>query len=219
MGSVFAIKDFRLDRVIFVRDTIFYVAAVSLLFYIFTGPGRIRLRDSVALLGLYFLYVCVVLASKYFIKDRPLKNLHGPSKADQEEGGIEFEGVYIDDDPTASMVVMRRFLFYNDDALAPAHRPPTFKVDKITNGDTLTSSINDNSLTIATQKSSRRVTLFEGKPNWKPNGAQAATATMHNTMHQPAQDTTTGQLANQIVPIPYPNPNPKQRTCSLAPTI
>lgn len=75
VGCVFAIKDFRLDRLIFVRDIIFYGAAVSLLFYIFTVPGRIRLRDSVYLLGLYFLYVMVVLASKYFTKDRPLKNL------------------------------------------------------------------------------------------------------------------------------------------------
>lgn len=75
MGCVFAIKDFRLDRLIFVRDTVFYVAAVTLLFYIFNGPGRIRLIDSVYLLGLYILYVIVVLASKYFTKDRPLKNL------------------------------------------------------------------------------------------------------------------------------------------------
>lgn len=75
VGCVFAIKDFRLDKLIFVRDTIFYMAAVSLLFYIFVVPGRIRLRDSVYLLGLYVLYVIVVLASKYFTKDRPLKNL------------------------------------------------------------------------------------------------------------------------------------------------
>lgn len=171
VGCVFAIKDFRLDKLIFVRDTLFYIAAVSLLFYIFNGPGRIRLRDSVALLGLYVLYVIVVLASKYFTKDRPLKNLHGPSKKDREEGCIEFEGVYIDDDPTASMVVMRRFLFYDDD-IAPA-RPPTFKVNKISGssncGDTISSIVGngtsgaDNSLTCATQKSSRRVTLFEGK--------------------------------------------------------
>lgn len=75
VGCVFAIKEFRLDRLIFVRDTIFYAAAVSLLFYIFNGPGRIRLRDSVCLLGLYAAYVVVVLASKYFTKDNPLKNL------------------------------------------------------------------------------------------------------------------------------------------------
>lgn len=72
---MFAIKDFKLDRLIFVRDSLFYAAAVCLLFYIFTVPGRIRLRDSVCLLGLYVLYVIVVLASKYFTKDGPLKNL------------------------------------------------------------------------------------------------------------------------------------------------
>lgn len=185
VGCVFAIKDFRLDRLIFVRDTVFYVAAVSLLFYIFTGPGKIRLRDSVCLLGLYVLYVIVVLASKYFTRDNPLKNLHGPSKEEKEaEGAIEFEGVYIDDDPTASMVVMRRFLFYDDDAIPFSNNNngsqnnshvthnsnlrnniiPAFKVDKIgMNGaDSLAPNINnDNSLTVATQKSSRRVTLFE----------------------------------------------------------
>lgn len=167
VGCVFAIKDFRLDRLIFVRDTVFYVAAVSLLFYIFNGPGRIRLRDSVYLLSLYVLYVIVVLASKYFTKDRPLKNLHGPDKKDPNEGGIEFEGVHLDDDPTASMVVMRRFLFYTDDA--PQFKPPIFKVEKtgcLTNGgDTISSNgINmDNTLTTVTNKSSRRVTLFEGE--------------------------------------------------------
>lgn len=165
VGCVFAIKDFRLDKLIFVRDTIFYVSAVSLLFYIFNGPGRIRLRDSVCLLGLYVLYVIVVLASKYFTKDRPLKNLHGPSKNDPDEGGIVFEGVHIDDDPTASMVVMRRFLFYNDDT--PHVKPPVFKIDKtLTNGDSIMSSNglnNENTLTLSTvtNKSSRRVTLFE----------------------------------------------------------
>lgn len=166
VGCVFAIKDFRLDRLIFVRDTVFYVAAVSLLFYIFNGPGRIRLRDSVCLLGLYILYVIVVLASKYVTKDRPLKNLHGPSKNDPDEGGIVFEGVHIDDDPTASMVVMRRFFFYNDDS--PQSKPPVFKIDKtIPNGDPIVGNncltTTDNTLTLSTMtnKSSRRVTLFE----------------------------------------------------------
>lgn len=168
VGCVFAIKDFRLDRLIFVRDIVFYGAAVSLLFYIFTVPGRIRLRDSVCLLGLYALYVIVVLASKYFTKDRPLKNLHGPAKKDPDEGGIEFEGVYLDDDPTASMVVMRRFLFYSEDSpqLQPEHaKVPSFKVEKSPNaGDTVSTNggINmDDTLTTVTNKSSRRVTLFE----------------------------------------------------------
>jgi len=177
VGCVFAIKDFRLDRLIFVRDTVFYLAAVSLLFYIFNGPGRIRLIDSISLLGLYVLYVVVVVASKCFTKDRPLKNLHGPSNKDSDEGGIEFEGVYIDDDPTASMVVMRRFFHYDDDEYYYSQQEnqttrssranlnaPTLKIDKLAsaNGDTI-SAINDNNLTVATQKSSRRVTLFEGE--------------------------------------------------------
>lgn len=164
VGCVFAIKDFRLDKVIFVRDTVFYMAAVSLLFYIFVVPQRIRLRDAVSLLGLYVLYVIVVLSSKYFTKDRPLKNLHGPSKKDSDETGIEFEGVYLDDDPTASMVVMRRFLFLTDDA--PQMKPPAFKIDNrsensiMSNGHSNLSNM-DNTLTVATQKSGRRVTLFE----------------------------------------------------------
>lgn len=153
VGCVFAIKDFRLNRLIFVRDTAFYIAAVSLLFYIFTGPGRIRLRDSVYLLGLYVLYVIFVLISKYYTRDRPLENIHGPSKKDSEKNGIEFEGVHIDDDPTASMVVMRRFLFLDDDA--PLKKPP--------NSLETVSSVgaNINNLTVQTSKSSRRVTLFE----------------------------------------------------------
>lgn len=68
----------------------------------------------------------------------------------------------MDDDPTASMVVMRRFLFLNDET--PHFKPPTLKLDKCSmNGDN--SSCNgitlDNTLTTATNKSSRRVTLFE----------------------------------------------------------
>lgn len=166
VGCVFAIKDFRLDRLIFVRDIIFYGAAVSLLFYIFTVPGKIRLRDSVYLLGLYFLYVIVVLASKYFTKDRPLNNLHGPAKKDSDEGGIEFEGVHIDDDPTASMVVMRRFLFYTEDS-PYHHKTPTMKVDRSnSNGNGLVSRLkvpteNSNLSTGSANKSGRRVTLFE----------------------------------------------------------
>lgn len=147
VGCIFAIKDFRLDRLIFVRDLIFYMAAVSLLFYIFNGPGRIRLQDSIALLGLYILYVIVVLASKYFTKDRPLKNLHGPSKNGKDgEGGIEFEGIYIDDDPTASMVVMRRFLFHDAEDILPPQPPPV-----------------ESNVEPVQRKSSRQVTLFQGK--------------------------------------------------------
>ena len=94
----------------------------------------------------------------------------GPAKKDLDEGGIEFEGVHIDDDPTASMVVMRRFLFYTEDA--PQHttttttNKPIFKIEKaIANGDTISISASniDNTLTTVTHKSSRRVTLFEGR--------------------------------------------------------
>lgn len=88
----------------------------------------------------------------------------GPNKNDPDEGGIEFEGVHIDDDPTASMVVMRRFLFYTEDS--PQMKPPAFKIEKLSNGDTTSTnglSNMDNTLTTVTNKSSRRVTLFEGK--------------------------------------------------------
>lgn len=178
VGCIFVIKEFRLDKLIFVRDTLFYCAAVSLLFYIFNGPGRIRLQDAISLLGLYLLYVIVVVASRYFTKDRPLKNLHGPPKGapGDEDGGIEFEGVHIDDDPTASMVVMRRFLFLKEDDFYQPPPPqisslrvPTLKLDKTDSLGTIVagrlsaaSPEGDNSNTITTTASkSRRVTLFE----------------------------------------------------------
>lgn len=75
VGIVMVIKEFRLDKIIFVRDNIFYIAAVCLLFYIFTVPGRIRLVDSILLSGLYLLYVAVVLISKRYISDKPLQSL------------------------------------------------------------------------------------------------------------------------------------------------
>lgn len=85
------------------------------------------------------------------------------------EGGIEFEGVHIDDDPAASMVVMRRFLFYNSDDLHQ-FKVPSLKVDKIaiSGGDTISADGSNNlmdstNLTTVTNKSARRVTLFEGK--------------------------------------------------------
>lgn len=84
----------------------------------------------------------------------------GPAKKDSKDGGIEFEGVHIDDDPTASMVVMRRFLFYRDED--PKFSLPTLKVDGL--GDNLSVNCinNENSLT-KSNKSGRRVTLFEGE--------------------------------------------------------
>lgn len=69
----------------------------------------------------------------------------------------------MDDDPNASMVVMRRFLFYTDDLPQPT-KPPVFKIEKsMANGDSVSSLNMENTLTTATNKSSRRVTLFEGK--------------------------------------------------------
>lgn len=75
VGAVFAIRDFKLDKVIFVRDVAFLLGAVSLLAYIFAVPGRIRLRDSISLLSLYGLYVVVVMISRQFSKDKPLENM------------------------------------------------------------------------------------------------------------------------------------------------
>lgn len=79
------------------------------------------------------------------------------------------------------MVVMRRFLFLNEDS--PQFKPPTFKLDKCPN---LTENDNDSSIcngfsntentltTVASNKSSRRVTLFEdnlfaGNDNLSPD--------------------------------------------------
>ncbi|KAG9511202.1 putative sodium/calcium exchanger 7, partial [Fragariocoptes setiger] len=158
-GSVFALKEFRLDKVTFLRDICFYIVAVSLLFYAFIVPGKIRLIDSIMFLGLYAIYVGVVIGSRYFTKDKPLKSMHGaPDK--EEDGGIEFEGVHIDDDPMAGMVVMRGFLFLPEDA---PQLKPIFKIDKIdestfVNGNSNTATMMN---TNVTNKSSRRVTLFE----------------------------------------------------------
>lgn len=72
--------------------------------------------------------------------------------------------MHIDDDPTASMVVMRRFLFYTEDS--PQMKPPAFKIEKLVNEDSVSSnalSNMDTTLTSSMNKSARRVTLFEGK--------------------------------------------------------
>lgn len=76
IGCVFSVKQFQLDKMIFMRDIIFYMGAVCLLGYIFFVPGMIRLRDAICLVGLYVLYVIVVTISKYFSNDnQPLKGL------------------------------------------------------------------------------------------------------------------------------------------------
>ena len=90
--------------------------------------------------------------------------LDGPSKK-EDDGGIEFEGVHIDDDPTTGMVVMRGFLFLPEDG---PQMHPAFKIDSTISGDNgssvMSGDLNTNSLTTQTNnKSSRRVTLFEGK--------------------------------------------------------
>lgn len=85
------------------------------------------------------------------------------------------------------MVVMRRFLFLTEDQ--PQFKLPTLKLDKsfittVANGDSVreisltgSSISNVNSLTSRTNKSSRRVTLFEdnlfaGQDNLSPDSAQ-----------------------------------------------
>lgn len=61
------------------------------------------------------------------------------------------------------MVVMRRFLFLNDDA--PPMKSPSFRIEKESIKENVSSNglTNENTLTTVTNKSSRRVTLFEGK--------------------------------------------------------
>lgn len=192
------IKEFRLDKFIFIRDNLFYIAAVCLLFYIFTGPGRISLAGSVYLSGLYLVYVAVVLISKRFIRDNPLKSLHGDSGGGKA-GGIEFEGAHHDDDPEDGMVVMRGFYFFSESKKSPlptsaplqsslSNSKPIFKIDKpsLDTSHTIRSCIslvepnNSTSLTTQTNKSARRVTLFEdnlfnGQANNlnEPNGYRA----------------------------------------------
>lgn len=83
---------------------------------------------------------------------------------DKGESGIEFEGVHIDDDPNAGMVVMRGFFFLQD-TITPPPLKPIFRIEKTS--DLADSSSNDisiiqNNLTATTNKSARRVTLFEG---------------------------------------------------------
>lgn len=125
--------------------------------------------------SLYFLPTFFRLESETDEKIK-LNGVANPSNVDgvdrkelEAGGGIEFEGVHIDDDPQASMVVMRRFLFYNADE-GPHFRglPPSLRLDKsAVDGNSLGGvsgdAISNTNLTTATVKSARRVTLFEGE--------------------------------------------------------
>lgn len=53
IGSIFALsKKFKLQGQIFVRDCVFYLLAISWIFYCFVGPKEIALRDAI---GKHFL--------------------------------------------------------------------------------------------------------------------------------------------------------------------
>ena len=48
IGSIFALsKKFKLQGQIFVRDCVFYLLAISWIFYCFVGPKEIALRDAI----------------------------------------------------------------------------------------------------------------------------------------------------------------------------
>lgn len=91
IGSIFAMsKKFKLQGQIFVRDCVFYLIAISWIFYCFVGPKDIALHDALGIivcyllirfyliyyyffsftgfLGFYLAYVIIVLLSKYVCK-------------------------------------------------------------------------------------------------------------------------------------------------------
>ena len=50
IGSIFALsKKFKLQGQIFVRDCVFYLLAISWIFYCFVGPKEIALRDAIGM--------------------------------------------------------------------------------------------------------------------------------------------------------------------------
>lgn len=133
IGSIFALsKNFKLQGQIFVRDCVFYLMAISWIFYCFVGPREIALRDAIGFLLLYSFYVLIVLLSKYCCKgaEQGVIGHHGHGAPKQsarkpsikKEHKITFEGIKPDKDPDEGMIVMKGFLFLTDQTLTENKR-------------------------------------------------------------------------------------------------
>ncbi|XP_062845950.1 mitochondrial sodium/calcium exchanger protein [Trichomycterus rosablanca] len=85
-GSVALVKPFKVASRPFLRDVIFYMAAVFWTFSILY-KGHIELKEALGYLGLYILYVIVVVVSTYVYKrqTRPVSELPQSSDLNHEE--------------------------------------------------------------------------------------------------------------------------------------
>jgi len=134
IGSIFALsKKFKLQGEIFVRDCIFYLIAITWIFYCFVGSKQISLFDALGFLLLYIFYVIVVLLSKFCCKgaEQGVIGHHGHHGAPKQsvrkpsikkEHKITFEGIKPDKDPDDGMIVMKGFLFLTDQTLTENKR-------------------------------------------------------------------------------------------------
>lgn len=86
-GSVALVKPFTVASRPFLRDVIFYMAAV---FWTFTVlyKGHISLGESVGYLGMYIAYVFTVILSSYIYNRQKHQLTGSPQSSSREQGGI-----------------------------------------------------------------------------------------------------------------------------------
>jgi len=68
-GSVAVVSPFRVTKVPFLRDVIFFSSAICIVLAI-VWDGKIQLWESIILVLFYFSYVCVVVIGTWWVKDQ-----------------------------------------------------------------------------------------------------------------------------------------------------
>lgn len=75
VGSMCIISPFKVDKFPFLRDVCFFFAAVSLVIAVL-WDGKLMLWEALLLVGLYFIYVCVVVVGSWWERRQEARRAH-----------------------------------------------------------------------------------------------------------------------------------------------
>ena len=75
VGSMCIIRPFKVERFSFLRDVGFFFVAVTLVITVL-WDGKLVLWESLILVGLYFIYVCVVVIGSWWERRQEVRKMH-----------------------------------------------------------------------------------------------------------------------------------------------
>ena len=75
VGSMCIIRPFKVEKFPFLRDVGFFFVAVALVIAVL-WDGKLLLWESLALIGLYFIYVCVVVIGSWWERRQEARKIH-----------------------------------------------------------------------------------------------------------------------------------------------